>query len=76
VASSELKDRARIAAELAVTLEHQGRAADAVPVLKEAIDGLRGVDAGIRMSLQAQAVVVANTFLVARRLLVDQVDQN
>jgi hypothetical protein len=72
-ASSQPNDRARIAAELAVTLEHQGHAAEAVIVLKEAIAGLRGGNSGMRMSLQAQAVVVANTFLVARRLLVDEV---
>jgi DNA-binding CsgD family transcriptional regulator len=65
--------RGRIAPELAVTLEHRGRPHEAVGVLEEAIDALPDDAAQLRLSLEAQAVVTANTFLVARRALQSRV---
>ena len=62
-------ERARVAPEFAVALEHRSRPAEAVAVLEEAVDLLGDRAPALRMSLEAQSLVAANTFLQARQAL-------
>jgi DNA-binding CsgD family transcriptional regulator len=66
-------ERARIASELAVALEHRNRPAEAVAVLEDAIDHLADRNSDLSLSLVAQSVVAANTFLGSRRALSERI---
>jgi DNA-binding CsgD family transcriptional regulator len=65
--------RAPVAAELAVALEHAGQPVEAIAVLNDAIDSLGESGVALRMNLEAQAIVAANTFLDARRAFQDRI---
>jgi DNA-binding CsgD family transcriptional regulator len=63
--------RAHIAADLATALEYGDRPAEAAALLRDTIDMLGDSDEQLRMNLEAQAVVGANTFLDMRRAFQD-----
>jgi DNA-binding CsgD family transcriptional regulator len=63
--------RAHIAADLAVALEYSDRPAAAAALLRDTIEMLGDSDDELRMNLEAQAVVGANTFLDMRRAFRD-----
>ena len=67
--------RAAIAPELAVALEYQGRAEEAVEVLEQAIAAVSEKSPDLRFRLEGQAVVASNTYLRSRRALQGLVSQ-